>query len=120
MATLVIDRNINQVISQMEAHIPSLKGKEREEMEYKLNLALSYRERKGLDLKAIETRSSFLKGTERYLNAMRELIKKVPGITYHKRDDKFVVRITMGGRRLYLGSYEKPSEAIEVLKQSAL
>ena len=119
MATLVIDRNINQVISQMEADIPSLKGEERAAMEYKLDLALSYRERKGLDLKVIEVRSSLLKGTERYLSAMRDLVKKAPGVSYCKRGDKFIARVMMSGRRLYLGAYEKPSEAIEVLKQNA-
>lgn len=117
MATLVIKRGVDKTISEMEAALPSLKGKEKELMEYKLNLALSYKERRGLDMKLIDIKQNYFRGTTKYINRMKDLVKDVPGVSFHKRDDVFVVRTTIKGERKYLGAFEKPSDAIEVLRK---
>ncbi len=47
-------------------------------------------------------------------------IKKYNGVTWHKKDQKWVVRIRHNGKRFYLGGFDNRGKAIEVYKKAII
>lgn len=115
MATLIIEEKIETLIEKMESQLTEVRGLEREELEYKLKLARSYRDRKELDFKFDEIQKEKFINPIGYISRAKELVKKIPGISYNQRDDRFCVRVSRRGNRVYLGMFKKVSEAVEIL-----
>lgn len=117
MATLLIDGRIDRTISRINNQIKGASKEEKEELEYKLKLAESYRERKKLDLEYYEISKIKFSNPNKYIKKVKDLIKQIPGVSYSKRDDNFCVRVSRKSKRIYLGSYKKISDAIDTLNE---
>ena len=53
---------------------------------------------------------------EKYIQKCKQLANGITGVTFDKRDLRFVVRLTRNNQRIYVGAFDTPEEALDVLQ----
>lgn len=127
MAFLIITDSIDKTIKHLKEEIEKNKTiyKLTNDPEYfnklrlnedKLKTAIKYK--KLYDKKSEYSKIAYLKhiDVDKYKKKCREFAKKLKGVWFDPQRLLFRVQITRKGERIYLGYYNTPDDALEVLQ----
>lgn len=126
MGSLLIERPIDETIDKLNKDREALERvymSKQDETSFNSLRAINDKIRcANIYKKIVESRDDFekikhlkWKDPNKYIEKCKELVKDVKGINFMKREGLFVVRVQRNGKREYLGAFQSPQDAIEVL-----